>query len=123
MREHDARGNGGGFCTIRSLPSACRRRVAPLLVQFPPFAGGDVAVRGDVGTTAPGLVCRSHVNPLLRALTGYFARKPAIPCLGGAAHAHISGLTCALAGPGADQRTRVRASAHPRSSFACNSIE
>ena len=24
-----------GFCTIRSLPSACRRRVAPLMVQFP----------------------------------------------------------------------------------------
>ena len=109
----------GGFAPL----GAFLRRVAPLLVQFPPFAGGDVAVRGDVGTTAPGLVCRSHVNPLLRALTGYFARKPAIPCLGGAAHAHISGLTCALAGPGADQRTRVRASAHPRSSFACNSIE
>ena len=35
-----------GFCTIRSLPSACRRRVASLLVQFPPSAGGEVAVRG-----------------------------------------------------------------------------
>ena len=32
-----------GFCTIRSLPSACRRRVAPLMVQFPPFGGGEVA--------------------------------------------------------------------------------
>ena len=39
-------GLDGGFCTLRSLPSACRRRVAPLLVQFPPFAGGEVAVRG-----------------------------------------------------------------------------
>ena len=37
-----------GFCTIRSLPSACRRRVAPLLVQFPPFGGGEVAARGGV---------------------------------------------------------------------------
>jgi len=35
-----------GFCSIRSLPSACRRRVASLLVQFPPSAGGEVAVRG-----------------------------------------------------------------------------
>ena len=25
-----------GFCTIRSLPPACRRRVVALLVQFPP---------------------------------------------------------------------------------------
>ena len=108
VRERDARGNGGGFCTIRSLPSACRRRVAPLLVQFPPFAGGEVAIRGDVGTTAPGLVCRSHANPLLRALTGYIARKPAISRLGGAAHAHISGLTCALAGPCANQRAHAR---------------
>ena len=28
-------GLDGGFCSIRSLPSACRRRVAPLMVQFP----------------------------------------------------------------------------------------
>ena len=32
---------GWGFCSIRSLPSACRRRVAALMVQFPPFAGGE----------------------------------------------------------------------------------
>ena len=37
-------GLDGGFCSIRSLPSACRRRVAPLMVQFPPF-GGDVTGR------------------------------------------------------------------------------
>ena len=61
-----------------------------------------------MGTTVPGLVCRSRANPLLRSLTGYFARKPAIPRLGGAAHAHISGLTCESAGPGADQRAHVR---------------
>ena len=52
-----------------------------------------------LGKTVSDMVCCSHANPLLRALTGYFARKPAIPCLGGAAHAHISGLTCALADP------------------------
>ena len=48
-----------GFCTIRSLPSACRRRVAPLLVQFPPFGGGVVAVRGDV---APNVQTTSAKN-------------------------------------------------------------
>ena len=37
-----------GFCTIRSILSACRRRVAALMVQFPPFGGGVVAVRGGV---------------------------------------------------------------------------
>ena len=36
-----------GFCSIRTFPSACRRRVAPLMLQFPPF-GGEVAVRGGV---------------------------------------------------------------------------
>ena len=61
-----------------------------------------------LGKTVSDMVCCSHANPLLRALTGYFARKPAIPCLGGAAHAHISGLTCALAGPGADERAHVQ---------------
>ena len=53
-----------------------------------------------VGKTVSDMVCCSHANLLLRALTGYFARKPAIPCLGGAAHAHISGLTCESEGPG-----------------------
>ena len=90
-----------------------------------------------LGKTVPGLVCRSHANPLLRALTGYFARQPAIPCLGGAAHARISGPTCeladprsheraqarmsgptlALAGPGADERAHVRIRG-PRFEFA-----
>ena len=28
----------GGFCTIRRIATACRRRVAPLMLQFPPFA-------------------------------------------------------------------------------------
>ena len=58
-------------------------------------------------TPMPGLVYRSHANPLLRALTGYFARQPAIPCLGGAAHARISGLACELEGPGARRGTQV----------------
>ena len=37
-----------GFCTIRSILPACRRRVAPLMVQFPLFGGVEVAVRGGV---------------------------------------------------------------------------
>ena len=53
------RADDGGFCSIRSLPSACRRRVAPLLVQFPPFGGGVVAVRGDV---APNVQTTSAKN-------------------------------------------------------------
>ena len=114
----------GGFCSIRSLPSACRRRVASLMVQFPPFGGDEVAVRGGeapasqttsaknadnggvgeaacgvVNTTMHGLVRRSHANPLLRALTSYLARKPPIPRLGEAAHARISGPTCESEGP------------------------
>ena len=60
-----------------------------------------------LGKTVSDTVCRSHANPLLRALTGYFARKPAIPCLGGAAHARISGLACELEGPGAHERGGV----------------
>ncbi|ERH24480.1 hypothetical protein HMPREF1980_01835 [Actinomyces sp. oral taxon 172 str. F0311] len=42
---------GWGFCSIRSLLSACRRRVAALMLQFPPFAGGEDAVRGGVAPT------------------------------------------------------------------------
>ena len=61
-----------GFCTIRSLPSACRRRVAPLLVRFPPSAGGEATVRGGaahahaIGPTCevsdPRAKCRAHVR-------------------------------------------------------------
>ena len=61
-----------------------------------------------LGKTVSDMVCCSHANPLLRALTGYIARQPAIPCLGGAAHAHISGLTCALADPRSHERAQAR---------------
>ena len=61
-----------------------------------------------MGKTVSDMVCCSHANPLLRVLTGYIARKPAIPCLGGAAHAHISGLTCALVAPRAHERAQAR---------------
>ena len=61
-----------------------------------------------LGKTVSDMVCCSHANPLLQVLTGYIARKPAIPCLGGAAHAHISGLTCALVAPRAHERAQAR---------------
>ena len=35
-----------GFCSIRSWLAACRRRVAPLMLQFPPLGGGAPSVRG-----------------------------------------------------------------------------
>ena len=71
------RGYGWGFCSIRSLASACRRRVAPLLVQFPhlaapstlgeldraplmvqfpPFDGGFAALDASCRRVAPLLV-------------------------------------------------------------------
>ena len=117
---------GWGFCTIRSILSACRRRVAALMLQFPPFGGGEVAVRGGVAPTVQTSSTKNADNGLswarqsalwpqrcpawcvARTRTRDIARKPAIPCLGGAAHARISGPTLALAGPGADQRAHVR---------------
>ena len=72
-------GLDGGFCSIRSLPSACRRRVAPLMVQFPPFTGGEAAVRGGEaavrGYVAPTVQTSSDTN----ADNGVsWARSPAL---------------------------------------------
>ena len=53
----------GGFCTIRSILSACRRRVATLMVQFPPFDGGEAAVRGSM---APKVQTTSAKNAEIR---------------------------------------------------------
>ena len=46
-----------GFCTIRRTATACRRRVAPLMLQFPPFA------RGNHGPPTPPLVATSVHTP------------------------------------------------------------
>ena len=40
----------GGFCTIRRTATACRRRVAPLMLQFPPFARAETTA---APTSAP----------------------------------------------------------------------
>ena len=57
----------GGFCTIRSILSACRRRVAPLLVQFPPFGGGEVAVRGGEAPASQTTSATNADNGAMRA--------------------------------------------------------
>ena len=113
-----------GFCSIRSWLAAYLRRVAALMMQFPP----DWRRRGRglrrcgrqsadplgkkspktvvltewicvLGATVSVVAHCAHANPLLRVLTRYVARKPAMWSVGGAAQARISGLTCALAGP------------------------
>ena len=61
-----------------------------------------------LGKTVSDMVCRSHTNPLLRALTGYIARQPAIPCLGGAAHVRMSGPRRGSEGPRAHERAQAR---------------
>ena len=107
-----------------ALHEAFLRRVAgvsePHVVQFPRFVSecegcgcqsadrlgekrGRLAGSGEVvcvlGATASVVVCCSHVNPLLRAVTRYVARKPLDMHLGSAAHAQIIGPTCGLEGP------------------------
>jgi len=56
-------GRGWGFCAMRSPLAVCRRRVGGLDGVNPPIAGGE----------ARGAVRCSHVNPLLRVITRYFA--------------------------------------------------
>ena len=52
----------------------------------------------DLAESIAVVVHCSHVNPLLRVLTRYVARRPAIVSVGGTAQARISGLTCGLEG-------------------------
>ena len=62
--------HNGGFCTIRSPLSACRRRVAPLMVQFPPFAGGEVTVRSSEATVRGGVVPKVQTTSATNADKG-----------------------------------------------------
>ena len=67
-----------GFCTIRSILPACRRRVAPLLLQFPPFAGGEVTVRSSEATVRGGVVPKVQTTSATNADNGVsWARKAA----------------------------------------------
>ena len=63
-------GQWWGVCSIRSLPSACRRRVASLMVQFPPFAGGEVAVRCGVAAVRGGVAPTAHTTSMKNADNG-----------------------------------------------------
>ena len=106
---------GGGFCSIRSLATACRRRVAPLLVQFPPFAGGEVAVRGgetpkvqtasaenaDYGWCGRGGLWRcGHNDAWPRAS---LAHKPAITCTNQLYRTSTRYVECGRGCPGAHE--------------------
>ena len=75
----------------------------------------------------PVIAC---ANRLYRTSTRYSVSGRGCPRSHQRVNVRISGPTLTLAGPGADQRAHVRgvgpacaASTHPRSSFACNSIE
>ena len=63
-----------------------------------------------LGASVPVIARCSHVNLLLRAVTRYVARKPAIWSVGGSAQARISGSACGLEGRHADWRADVRIS-------------
>ena len=83
-------GQWWGFCSMRSLPSACRRRVAPLLVQLPPFAGGEERRQqvhlGQLDSrtlSAPARpIARPHIRPHIRhigALSPPMKQPPSTP--------------------------------------------
>ena len=115
-----------GFCAIRSLPTACRRRVAALMVQFPPCGGGEVTVRGGV---APKVQTTSATNAdngvswarwstlwaklsrtwcVARTRTRYCVRSPAISHVNPLFHVWAGLPTLTLAGPRAHERAQAR---------------
>ena len=51
---------------MRILPLACRRRVAPLMVQIPPFGGGEVTVRGGKAPKSQTTSVKNTENRVLR---------------------------------------------------------
>ena len=68
-----------GFCSIRSILSACRRRVVPLMLQFPPFAGSEIAVRGGEVAVRGGEEPTSQTTSTKNADNGpSWARRPAL---------------------------------------------
>ena len=67
----------GGFCTIRRIATACRRRVAPLMAQFPPHTTPATAPTAT-SDGSPG-----HAPPrtpaTTRLATAHPAASPAAP--------------------------------------------
>ena len=71
--------HNGGFCTTRTLLSACRRRVTPLMLQFPPFAGSEIAVRGGEVAVRGGEAPTSQTTSATNADNGVsWARRSAL---------------------------------------------
>ena len=67
----------GGFCTIRRIATACRRRVAPLMLQFPPRttpATAPTATSDDQPGHAP-----PRTPATTRLATAHPAASPAAP--------------------------------------------
>ena len=116
----------GGFCTTRSLTTACRRRVAPLMVQFPPFGGCEVAVRGSEAPKPQTTSAKNADNGVLwlrwsalwaqrcpawcvaRTRTRYSVRSPAIPHVNPLFRVWAGLPTLTLAGPRAYERAQAR---------------
>ena len=70
-----ARG-GWGFCTIRSIATACRRRVASLLMQFPPRNGEESGEPRGARWGARGKRGREARSPLTDTEAGARPRAP-----------------------------------------------
>ena len=68
-------GRGRGFCSIRSWLSACRRRVVPLMVQFPPIAGAEAASDVDVVPKVQTISVENTQNGPFRARWSAFWAK------------------------------------------------
>lgn len=132
----------GGFALHEALWLRVAGVSEPHVVQFPRLVSecegcddqgadrrgekrGRWAASGKVvcvlGAPASVVACCSHVNPLLRAVTRYVVRKPAILSVGGAAQVRISGPTCASKGADVHQRGRCRYSVPIRVGRARNS--
>ena len=123
MRVHDARGNGGGFAPLGAL---LRRVVsvswrywcnsprlavpstwaeldrAPLTAQFPPFGGGEVAVRGgQVAVRGGEVAVRGGVVPKVQTTSAKNADN-------GVSWAKLSAFWAKLSRSWCVARTRTR---------------
>ena len=72
-----------GVCSIRSLPSACRRRVVLLMTPFPPFGGGEVTVRGGKAPTSQPTSVKNIDNRVLwLRWSAFWAQRCLAWCVG-----------------------------------------
>ena len=102
----DARKDGGwflhghgAFLRIHRRPRQLRRRRC--IGRYVQHTAGQQA-------TCAASTSATHALPLIRTWDLSSATKPAVPCVGGAAHLRNSGSTCGTAGPRAQQRVHVR---------------